>query len=157
ARRPATAEPLYVEISPLLAIHLTGIGRFVARLVEALARLRPLRLVTTVSGTHARSMNLSLALQCGEEIPTAPDDLPPADDDVGAWARRLLRRPHRPHDHDLAARSAGVYTLLRPRERHFRREVGFLYDFTPLVVPWAHVQETREHFGIFFGETSGCC
>src|SRR5262249_37299824 len=50
-----------------------------------------------------------------------------------------------------------LYTMLRPPERHFRRELCLLYDFTPLIVPWAHTAETRESYGIFFGESSGRC
>src|SRR5262249_27962587 len=84
---------LYVEVSSLLTKHLTGIGRFTARLVEALARLVPLRLVNTIQGEHARSMNLSSSLVCGQEIALAGQDLRAADDDVGAWARRLFHRP----------------------------------------------------------------
>lgn len=152
-----TQTPLYVEVSPLLTPHLTGIGRFVARLVESLARLTPLRLVTTISGEHARNMRLSTDLLCGEEIAVSADDVPAADADVGLWARRLLRRPKHPHDSGLASRCACVYTLLRPPTRHFRRELSIFYDFTPVLVPWAHVQETREHFGIFFAEASGQC
>lgn len=154
----ADRDPIYVEISPLLNRHLlTGIGRFAGRLVEALARLAPLRLVNTIGGDHARSMRLSGALPLGFEIPVTAADLPPADHDVGRWARRLVQRRLRPHDHRLAARCGGVYTMLRPPERHFRREVGILYDFTPLLLPWAHVPETKEHFGRLFAATSALC
>jgi glycosyltransferase involved in cell wall biosynthesis len=154
-RRPEVRAPVYVEVSPLLTLHITGIGRFVARMVEALAKLTPLRLVTTINGAHAQNMSLSTDLQTGEEIAISAADLPAADEDVGRWAKRLLKRPHQQHDAELASRCAGIYTLLRPPARHFRREISVLYDFTPLIVPWAHVQETREHFGIFFSETSG--
>jgi glycosyltransferase involved in cell wall biosynthesis len=149
--------PLYVEVSALLAPHLTGIGRFVARLVEALARHQPLRLLSTINGAHAENVELLTDLQCGEEIHVRARDLPVADTDLDAWVRRLLRRPKHAHDACLASRCAGVYTLLRPRERHFRQEIGLFYDFTPCVVPWAHTADTREHFGIFFTETSGLC
>ncbi len=49
----ACSEPLYLDIYPLLAKHLTGIGRFVARLVESLARLTSVRLITTIGGARA--------------------------------------------------------------------------------------------------------
>src|SRR5712664_1916758 len=88
----ALRDPLYVEVSPLLTPHITGIGRFVARLVEALAPHTPLRLVSTISGAHAQNMHLSTDLQCGEEICISPQDVPRADSDVGLWARRLLKR-----------------------------------------------------------------
>jgi len=146
--------PLYVEVSPLLTPHLTGIGRFVARLVEALARRSPLRLVNTIQADLARSMRLSTALPCGQEIAVNPGDLPGADRDIEAWRKELLRLPHARHDAELASRSAGLFTLLRPATRHFSCEISILYDFTPLLVPWAHVPETREHFGIFFTQSS---
>jgi len=145
---------LYVEVSPLLTPHLTGIGRFVARLVEALAQAAPLRLVNTIQADLARSMRLSTDLPCGQEIPVEPGDLPGADRDIEEWRRDLLRRRHVPHDAALAARSPGLFTLLRPADRHFAREISILYDFTPLLVPWAHVPETREHFGIFFSQSA---
>src|SRR5205807_868553 len=61
------------------------------------------------------------------------------------------------HDGRRAAGCAGVFTLLRPPERHFRRELSILYDFTPLILPWTHVPDTCEHFGIFFSKSSGLC
>jgi glycosyltransferase involved in cell wall biosynthesis len=147
---PPRAEPLYLDICPLLGKHLTGIGRFVARLVEGLARLTPLRLITTIGGKHARSVNLSGALLCGQEIHITGADLPAADGDVGGWARQLCRRPRHRHDERQARRSTGVFTALRPRERHFRRELGIFYDFTPLVLPWTHTPHTCREYGAFF-------
>lgn len=151
-------DPIYVEVSPLLNRHLlTGIGRFSCRLVEALAKLAPLRLVNTIGGDHARNMRLSSALPPGYEIPITAADLPAADHDVARWAHRLVQRRIRPHDTQLASRCGGVYTMLRPTERHFRKEVGILYDFTPTLLPWAHVPETKEHFGRLFTATAGLC
>jgi glycosyltransferase involved in cell wall biosynthesis len=126
----------------------------VARLVGALARLAPLRLVTTIQGDHARSMGLSTALRCGQEIPIDGGDVPEADGDLGRWARLLLRRRRYRHDPARAARSSCLYTLLRPPHRHFRRELGILYDFTPMILPWAHVPDTLTHFGAFFTRTA---
>ena len=74
--------PTYVEISPLLVRQMTGIGRFVARLVEALSRLTPLRLINTIQGEHADNMRLSNMLPCGQEIIVPRGSLPPADGDV---------------------------------------------------------------------------
>jgi glycosyltransferase involved in cell wall biosynthesis len=151
-------DPIYVEISPLLNRRLlTGIGRFAGRLVEALARLAPLRLVNTIGGDHARNMRLSSVLPPGYEIAVTAGDLPPADHDVACWARQLVARRLRKHDPEFASKCGGVYTMLRPPERHFCREVAILYDFTPLLLPWAHVPETREHFGKLFAATSGLC
>src|SRR5262245_32119670 len=146
--------PLYVEVSSLLTRHLTGIGRFVARLLEALAPLAPLRLVTTMHRDWARSLNLSTALLVGREVVLDGDTLRRADEDLTGWVRRLLRRPQRRHDPLLAARSPGLYTMLRPAERHFGRELGILYDFTPLLLPWSHQKDTCESFGAFFTTSS---
>jgi glycosyltransferase involved in cell wall biosynthesis len=149
--------PIYVEVSSLLSKHLTGIGRFTARLVESLARLAPLRLINTIQGEHAWNMNLSRALPCGQEVPVTGAQLPLADGDLGTWARRLFHRPRYRHDPQLAKRCAVVYTMLRPAERHFRRELCLLHDFTPVLMPRAHVLETREHFGALFGHTAALC
>jgi glycosyltransferase involved in cell wall biosynthesis len=158
ARGSAPPEPLYLEVTPLLVKPLAGIGRSVARLVPALAQLTPLRLFTTVHANDSRHMNLSSALVAGEELAVTAQDLPPdADLDLDLWVRRLLRRPRRQHDFRLAERSAAVYTLFRPPQRHFRREVCLLHDFTTLLLPWAHPTQAREHFGPLFSEYSGVC
>ncbi len=149
--------PIYMEISPLLVSQMTGIGRFVARLVEALSRLRPLRLINTIQGDLADNMRLSNALPCGQEIIVPRGSLPPADGDVFRWARKVIHGPRRAHDHELARRSPAIYTMLRPRERHFRHEMAILYDFTPLVLPWAHVDETKVEFGKLFCEGALSC
>lgn len=151
------AEPLYLDIYPLLAKQLTGIGRFVARLVESLAQLTPLRLITTIGGKRARSVNLSALMECGQEIPLTSSDLPQADDDVVTWVRQLFRRPRYRHDGRRAKRCPGVFTSLRPGEKHFGRELGIFYDFTPLVLPWAHTADTRKQYGTFFAQHCRLC
>jgi glycosyltransferase involved in cell wall biosynthesis len=150
-------EPVYVEVSALLSKNLTGIGRLVARMIEALARRRPVRLVTTVQKNQARSLGLSTALLCGQEIRLEDRELPSADGDVASWTRDLLRRAHCRHDAEAASRHAGIYPVLRPAERHFRREICYLHDFTPALLPWTHLPGTCEHFGIFFSYTGGFC
>jgi glycosyltransferase involved in cell wall biosynthesis len=145
ATAPVTAAPsapLYVEVSCWREKHLTGMGRFAARLIESLSHVTDLCLFTT-GGRH--------------DVPVAAGSLPPSDAGIEAWARHVLKRPHCPHDPVLARRGAAVYTALRPPVRHFRREIGILYDFTALVLPWAHAPETRAHFGSFFGQTATLC
>lgn len=144
---------LYMEVSPLLASPLAGIGRFVARLVEALSQVAPLHLVNLAS----EDLKLSGALPYGKEIRVSFDDLPEVGSDLDLWVRRLLQRDHYDHDFQLASELPGVFTLLRPAERHFRREVCILYDFTPLVLPWTHLPEIRTEFGKFFAVTSNLC
>src|SRR5262249_59039675 len=99
---------------------LTGIGRFAGRLVEALARLAPLRLVNTIGGDHARSMRLSDALPVGYELAVTAADLPPADHDVAPWARRLVQLRLRKHDPRPAGRCAGGDPMLPPPPRPLR-------------------------------------
>jgi glycosyltransferase involved in cell wall biosynthesis len=57
----------------------------------------------------------------------------------------------------LAERCAVLYTMLRPPQRHFRRELCLLHDFTPVLMPDFHVAETREHFGALFTRTAALC
>jgi glycosyltransferase involved in cell wall biosynthesis len=159
--KPTTAwgarDPLYVEVSPLLGRYLAGIGRFAARLIEALARRTPLRLINTIQGEHARNMRLSKLLRCGQEIAVSDTSLPPADFDLAKWSRQLFYRRPRPHDALLAGRCAVLYTMLRPAKRHFRRELCLLHDFTPVLMPHYHVAETCEHFGALFTKTAALC
>jgi glycosyltransferase involved in cell wall biosynthesis len=157
AKPPAPGEPVYVEVSPLLVKHLTGIARCAARLVEALARLTPLRLFSTVQGDFDGNMRWPNPLPCGYDILVDRPDPGGADGDLDGWVRRLLRRPRRRHDACLAGRCAAVYTMLRPMVRHFRRELCLLHDFTPLLMPWAHVPLTRSQFGTLFGRGAGLC
>jgi glycosyltransferase involved in cell wall biosynthesis len=141
--------PLYVEVSALLHRHLTGIGRFAARLLEALLGQTPLRLVCTIDADSARRLNLSTAIVRGQEI-AVQGPLPSADPDVAAWARALLHRPRHRLDLEFSRQCPALFTLLRPPARHFRQELGILYDLTPLIMPWAHVADTRTSFGRFF-------
>jgi glycosyltransferase involved in cell wall biosynthesis len=152
-----TANPIYVEVSPLLTNDLTGIARFAARLVEALARLCPLRLINAAPGDFDGNLKYPNALPCGQEIVVEQGELGKADEDLAGWARRVLRRPRHRHDDHLAKRCSVIYTMLRPPERHFRKEFCLLYDFTPLIMPWAHVASTREKFGTLFGQRARLC
>lgn len=134
--------PIYIDYGPLREQHLTGIGRFTARLVEALVRRRPVCLFST---------------EGWGDLPLTAADVPDTDADLARWARRLLRRPRQRHDSATASRAPAIYTALRPAERHFRRELGILYDFTTLLLPWVHAEVTRMHFGNFFGEAATSC
>jgi glycosyltransferase involved in cell wall biosynthesis len=148
------SEPLYIDVNPFLQRRLTGVGRYVARLVESLARLVPLRLVTTLQFQAARALNLRTDLTCGQEIAVDPTTVPELSGDIADWTREILNFPKQPHDDELAARCTGMYTFLRHPVRHFRRELGILYDFTPLIVPWTHLPEMCQNFAKF--TTEGC-
>jgi glycosyltransferase involved in cell wall biosynthesis len=145
--------PLYVEVSPLLSQHLTGIGRFVARLVQALAPLTPLRLFSTLTRAQALEARLSPTLTAGHALVIDATQLPTAGD-VAVWTRQLLARTARLSLHSEAARCPALFTAHHPGHRFFRREIGVLYDFTPMLLPWAHSEGTRKHYGRFFGQTS---
>jgi glycosyltransferase involved in cell wall biosynthesis len=158
ATRAGQAElPVYVEVSALMGRHVTGIGRWVALLIEALLRIGPVRLIRTVHGDFARSMRMSNALRCGREIALPQGCMPAADDDLLAWTRRLFRRPCRPLNESLMQRCGVVYPFLRPAERRFRREFCVLRDYTPLLFPMFHVPETLDQFGKLFTHRAPLC
>jgi glycosyltransferase involved in cell wall biosynthesis len=133
---------IYVDASALEEKHLTGMGRFVAHLVRALTRVAPLGLLTAAAGQY---------------IPVRGGETTAFDLDLESWARRLLRRRRWPLGEECARANAVVYTALRPPVRCFHREVGILYDFTTLLLPWTHGEQSREHFGAFFATTAALC
>lgn len=138
----STKRPIYVDGSTLQEKHLTGMGRFVAHLVQAIARLTPVGLLTTAKGSY---------------IPVSGAEEPESKPDLEHWARQLLRRPRQPLEERSARECAAVYTALRPPVRCFRKEVGILYDFTTLLLPWTHGEQSCAHFGAFFVQTSALC
>jgi glycosyltransferase involved in cell wall biosynthesis len=154
--QPPTEE-LYVEIGALLGKHLTGIGRFIARLIEALSRHRPLRLINTFDGRLAEHMRLSKRLSLGEEIVVPPHAMPSADRDLKRWVERLLTFPRAKFDKSRARQGATLFTTLRPDERQSRWEMGILYDFCPVLLPWTQVEETRRYFERFYARSASLC
>ena len=138
--------PIYVEVFPLLVPKMTGIGRFSARLVQAINERAPLRLTTFLDPRTARVHRLGTDLARGDEIEIAVGELADAGEDLPGWARRVCQRPKRPYDAREAARHAGIYLWSRPDERHFGRELTIFYDFTPLVVSWSHTAGLCEGF-----------
>jgi glycosyltransferase involved in cell wall biosynthesis len=126
---------VYVDVNPLAGRHLTGIGRYTARLALALAATGPVRFF---------SMR--------QEV------FPPAglswdhDQDLGHLGRRLWRGRRRPLG-EVPPDSLGLYGCFRPLERIFPIELSILYDFTPLIVPHTHSARTRAAFQEFFAHT----
>jgi len=120
--------PVYFDANPLSDRHLTGIGRYAARLALAMAARRPVRFFA-----GAR-----------EVIPPSGLDWSP-DQDLGAWARRLTRGARTPLGTPPPG-SVGVWPLLRPVGRTFDREVSIVHDLTPLLLPRTHREATRSHF-----------
>ena len=120
--------PVYFDANPLSDRHLTGIGRYEARLALAMAARRPVRFFT-------RDHRIE-----------PPSDLDwSQDQDLGAWARKLMTGEKVPFGIPPAG-SIGVWPLLRPIERTFDREVSILHDLTPLILPHTHKESTRSHF-----------
>jgi glycosyltransferase involved in cell wall biosynthesis len=138
----ASVLPLYVDAAPLREPRLTGIARFVARLVGALARRRPLHLFLP---------------GMAHDVPLDAGRLPDLKLGVDEWVRNLWKLPRRRHQEEKARASTGLYTVLRPPSRYFRREIGIFYDFTPFVMPGCHADSTRQNFGAFFGKTAALC
>lgn len=126
---------VFVEANPLSDRHLTGIGRYAARIALALAKSGPVRFF---SGDE-------------ELLPSRGLDWS-ADQDLGRWGRRLWRSRRRPLGRPPAG-SIAIYACLRPEERRFPFEVSVLHDFTPLVVPYTHSERTRQLFQGFYART----
>jgi glycosyltransferase involved in cell wall biosynthesis len=140
--RFATDSPIFVDVGPLFEEKLTGIGRFVLRLVEAMSRLIPLRLF----GSPLEG-----------DIELAPGTLEDVDASVADVIRAIARRPRSRRDETAVRQGTAIYTALRPAYRRFRKELGVLYDFTTLLVPWCHSERTRTHFARFFDTTMSAC
>src|SRR4051794_35976114 len=97
--------PVYFDANPLSDRHLTGIGRYAARLALAMASRRPVRFF----------------MRHREVVPPAGLDWS-QDQDLGTWARRLLQGEKVPLGPPPAG-SIGVWPMLRPVDRLFDHEV----------------------------------
>jgi glycosyltransferase involved in cell wall biosynthesis len=132
--RTAAGRTVYIDATPLGDTHLTGIGRYTARLALAMGRLAPTRFF---SGDQ-------------EILPPAVDWTP--DQDLQEWGRSIWRSPRRALG-AVPPESLCIYPCLRPEERRFPFEVSVLHDFTPLIVPGTHSEHTRGMFQGFFAKT----
>jgi len=123
------SEPaVYFDANPLSDRHLTGIGRYTARLALAMTARRPVRFFQ------------------GDQVIEPPNHLDwSQDQDLGDWARLLMSGPLRALGTPPSG-SIGVWPLLRPIERIFDREVSILHDFTPAILPQTHKETSRAHF-----------
>lgn len=145
--------PVYVEVSPLVGKRVTGIGRFTARLIEALAHVTTVRLFTALGSRRVSPIEIESSTRYGREIAVGAGDVAGADADLERWAHALLHRPGEPLDAAVTATHAAIYPWLRPGRRHFRREISVLHDFTPLLFAWAHIPQTLKDMGRYFGTT----
>lgn len=123
-----------VDAAPMGERHLTGIGRYTARVALALAN----------AGAEVRFFENANAV------------LPPPglswdqDQDLEVWGHRVAKKGRRAPLGTPPAQAIGVFPCLRPFERRFGFEISILHDFTPLVVPETHSAATRHHFQCFF-------
>jgi glycosyltransferase involved in cell wall biosynthesis len=128
--------PVYVDVNPLSERHLTGIGRYTARLALALANLPEITLRFTTQDFEV----------------LAPRGLSfDQDQDLGRWAKAVWRGRRIPlSENPPPADSLGLYCCLREPKRRFSFEVSVLHDFTPLLLPWTHSSRTVGQFQQFF-------
>ena len=120
--------PVYFDANPLSDRHLTGIGRYEARLALATAALRSVRFFMR------------------DRLVQPPPQMEwSQDQDLGKWARTLMQGEKVPFDPPPSG-SIGVWPLLRPIEKTFDLEVSILHDLTPLILPHTHKELTRSHF-----------
>lgn len=129
---PAT---IYLDANPLADKHLTGIGRYTARLALALAR-----------HTRPRFFSNGTELILPVDLDWSPDQ------DLAHWGRRVWKSRRRPFTAPPAD-SVGVYPCLRPVEKLFPFEISILHDFTPQVVPYTHSERTRGMFHGFYAKS----
>jgi glycosyltransferase involved in cell wall biosynthesis len=126
----------YIDANPLSERHLTGIGRYTARVALALAG----------EGAEVRFFSFRREIVPPRGLRWEQDQ------DLGQWGRQLWSGAIRPLG-SLPERAAGLYTCLRLEERGFPFEISILHDFTPLIVPQTHSEQTRRDFQFFFGRT----
>jgi glycosyltransferase involved in cell wall biosynthesis len=130
---------VFVDVNPLADRHLTGIGRYTARLALALCR----------------QAGGSVRFVAQDQEVLAPGGLDwSQDQDLGRWGRRVWRGRRVPlREVEIPGDSLAVYGCLRERARRFPFEVSVLHDFTTMVVPYTHAEKTRGLFAGFFAET----
>lgn len=145
---------IYLEGNAFIHAQFTGVGRYIARLLEHLAMQAEVRLFTFLTPQQVLAMRRPEVPVWGHEIVVPPSLVDDIDGDLAVWAKGLLKLPSRKWNPVEAAQCAAIYPLLRPEFRFFAREIGVLYDFTPVLLPSWHAPETVEHFGILFTEAS---
>ena len=115
---------LYVDATSLSRPKLTGVGRCVARVIEALARRQELRLFSMARYEDLRDQSMRTGLHQGREIAVGPLNLPADTGDIQAWRDAVFSLPSTPFDHASADQSTGIYTFRRSASRRFAHEVS---------------------------------
>lgn len=132
---PPSRPVVYIDANPLQDKHLTGIGRYTARVALALY----------AKGADVRFFSLEREVVPPQELDWT------ADQDLKEWGHRVWAGVQRPLQ-AVPEGAMGLYTCTRPPERRFAFEASILHDFTPLIVPWTHTEKTVHDFQYFFGK-----
>lgn len=135
----AGSRPVFVDVNPLAERHLTGIGRYTARLALALARQ---------TGGAVRFFSQQFEVMAPRGLDWSHDQ------DLARWGRRVWRGRRVPlAGVEVPADALAVYGCVRDAVRRFPFEVSVLHDFTTLVVPHTHAAKARRQFSEFFAST----
>ena len=133
---PRPLRTVFIDAGPLCERHLTGIGRYTARLALALKALP--------------DCELRFAVGDDEVVPSPSLDWS-QDQDLARWAKAVWRGRRVPlAEAGVADDCLGLFCCQRPPVRRFPFEVSVLHDFTPLIVPWTHTPKNVRQFRKFF-------
>jgi glycosyltransferase involved in cell wall biosynthesis len=122
---------IYVDVAPLSSKHLTGIGRYTARLVLVWAKRGGVRL-----------------FEGPNEVIPPPRLSWDQDQDLARWAKRLLRGRRIPLNQ--GPNSFGIHNCHRPGYRQFGIEGTVIHDLTPILLPETHTPRTIADFQKLF-------
>src|SRR3989442_1686393 len=98
---PGRSPVVFIDANSFADRHLTGIGRYTARIALALAARGPVRFFSN-----------------GQELFPPPDLDRSPDQDLAQWGHRIWESPRAPMGPAPSA-SIGLFTCLRPIERQF--------------------------------------
>lgn len=135
---------LHVDATSLAQVKLTGVGRCVARVVECLAKKRPVQLFSMAHKENLIRAGHHDGLHQGTVIQLGPENLPSPNQDVGSWRDAVFKLPKAAYSHGQAEKSPAIYTFHRAKQRHFAREVSLYHDLTGCVVPATHQSHVRQ-------------
>jgi glycosyltransferase involved in cell wall biosynthesis len=133
----AEGPTVYVDAMPLSSEHLTGIGRYTARISMALTAL----------GARVRFFAHDHELRPPPGLGWSPDQ------DLDRWGARLWRDRRLVPLADVPGEAVGLWTATRPPERRFPVELSVLHDLTPLILPSYHEPRIRAQFQFFYARS----
>jgi glycosyltransferase involved in cell wall biosynthesis len=128
ARRELLA-PLCIDGATMACKEMTGIGRYVALLIQYLVRSREV-----------------CVLIPGAEIPVTATSLPERVADLYSWRDALFRLPKQPPGAARVREGTCILPFVSSGERRFSREIGIVHDLSPLVVAGVASEPQRREF-----------